>query len=224
MGTMGTMKNMGTWPQVIAAELFNVSTVNGVSGMELEFRLGHLVGDTFHSNVKGDVFKSIGAYVQSLGPDRTIRVNTTEKIHGDTKHITTLFLEDQGETKPPPPLHCIRKTRQYTGNLPVEDSQCVNRGMNSPYTIRCSISKEELVPTPPPPPSSVCLVRNKIRTRYIVGYWAYDLTEVTSNTDEECMHEVELELVDTDILFHTPMDEVAREGVYRMTQLLQHIR
>lgn len=59
------------------------------------------------------------------------------------------------------------------------------------------------------------------RTRYIVGGWAYDLTDVTTNTDEDVVHEVELELLDTDVLFHTSMDIVAHDGFNRMVHLLE---
>lgn len=200
----------------VASELYNTVHEHGLHGIELEFRLGHVVGDTFLSKVTEASFKKIEAYIQSLDTvDRTIRIHTSEKIHNQVKHITTLSLEEHGETKPPPPLSCMQKIRAYTGNFAVK---------GSPYTIRCAISREQVVTnSPPPPPNEVCLVREKIRTRYISGCWAYDLTQVTSNTDEETVHEVELELIDPEILFHTPMDVVAQDALFKMHQLLKHV-
>ena len=195
----------------VASEIWNASQ-GGLRGLEVEFRLGHTVGDTFLAHVKKETFDAIRAHVESLHVIRKIQIHTSEKLLNGVRHITTLSIQEGGEDKPPPPLVCMRKTKSYTGNVGVHDS---------PYQIRCSIAREKNVSTPPPTPSDVCMVRQKQRTRYIVDKWAYDLTVVTTNSDDEETYEVELELYDVSSLFRVPMDVVACDGLARMHAALQ---
>ena len=195
----------------IASELWNASQ-GGLRGLEVEFRLGHTVGDTFLAQVKKETFDAIRARVESLPVTRKVDIHTSERLHNGIRHITTISVREDGEDNPPPPLVCMRKTKSYTGNVGVHDC---------PYEIRCSIAREEIMSTPPPTPSDVCLVRQKQRTRYLVDKWAYDLTVVTTNSDDEETYEVELELYDVSALFRVPMDVLACDGLARVHDLLR---
>jgi hypothetical protein len=83
----------------------------------------------------------------------------------------------------------------------------------SPYTVRCGIAVEKVVPLTQ---VSSQLTRRKKRRRYVHrAAWAFDLTEVVSNTDidTEESFEVEIELLDTGVMFERTMDAIAARGL-----------
>lgn len=80
------------------------------------------------------------------------------------------------------------------------------------FQVRCSIAIEKQVPLRV---VNSRLTRRKQRRRYVYKCWAFDLTEVVSNTDvdTEETYEVELELLDTGMLFERTMDSLAEWGL-----------
>ena len=191
----------------IAAGLWQTTTQHGHIGLELEFRLGHvLAGGHFSPNVGKDQFAKLKSKLDAAKKfERVVAVETVEKIGnagggaGAFKHVTTLGIS----TGPPPPPYCMTKHKVYQKDFTVTES---------PYTTRCGIAMEKVVPLVDAPTG---FTRHKRRTRYIYKMWAFDLTTVVSNTDidTEESYEVEIELLDPGLLFERTMDSIAEYGL-----------
>jgi hypothetical protein len=177
---------------------------HGHIGLELEFRLGHaLPNDHFSPNVGRDQFVALKKHLDaSTSFDRVLDIETVEKI-GDVKHVTTLAMSDSGVHNPPPPSFCMTKHKVFQKDVKVS---------SSPYTVRCSLAVERVVPLQA---VNSHRMRHKKRRRYVYQCWAFDLTEVVSNTDidTEESYEVEIELLDTGMLFERTMDSLAEWGL-----------
>jgi hypothetical protein len=189
----------------IAAGLWQTTTQHGHAGLELEFRLGHvLAGGHFSPNVGKDQFAKLKSKLDAAKKfERVVAVETVEKIGNAGgaafKHVTTLGIS----TGPPPPPYCMTKHKVYQKDFTVTES---------PYTTRCGIAMEKVVPLTEAPAG---FTRHKRRTRYIYNMWAFDLTTVVSNTDidTEESYEVEIELLDPGLLFERTMDSIAEYGL-----------
>ena len=189
----------------IAAGLWQTTTQHGHVGLELEFRLGHvLAGGHFSPNVGKDQFAKLKAKLDAAKKfERVVAVETVEKIGNAGgaafKHVTTLGIS----SGPPPPPYCMTKHKVYQKDFTVTES---------PYTTRCGIAMEKVVPLVDAPTG---FTRHKRRTRYIYKMWAFDLTTVVSNTDidTEESYEVEIELLDPGLLFERTMDSIAEYGL-----------
>lgn len=185
----------------IASQLWNVANTHGHSGLELEFRLGHALAQ-FTPNVGKAQFTQLKQQLDASTHFRKMDIETIEKI-GEVKHVTTLAIVDDAIPNPPPPSFCMTKTKVHQAEYP-----CTN----SPYTMRVSMALERIVPL-----ISVRarLTRHKKRRRYIRKGWAIDLTEVVSNgdVDTEESFEVEIELLDTSLLFEKNMEYVVQYGL-----------
>ena len=195
----------------IAAGLWQTTTQHGHIGLELEFRLGHvLAGGHFSPNVGKEQFEKLKGKLDAAKKfdtfDRVVSVETVEKIGtargpggGAFKHVTTLGIS----SGPPPPPYCMTKHKVYQKDFTVTES---------PYTTRCSIAMEKVVPLTNIPTG---FTRHKRRTRYVYKMWAFDLTTVVSNTDidTEESYEVEIELIDPGLLFERTMDSIAEYGL-----------
>lgn len=184
----------------IAGELWTACNRHGHKGMELEFRLGHHLPGCFSPNVGKVPFFRLKKQMDATFP-RTSYIETIEKI-GQVKHVSTVHLVQAGTPIPPPPPYCMTKTKVFQTDL--EDL--------GPYTIRVGIALEKVVSQQTTNPR---ITRHKKRQRYFHKCWAFDLTEVVSNgdLDNEESYEVELELVDTGILFEKTMDFVVHWGL-----------
>jgi hypothetical protein len=184
---------------------------HGHVGLELEFRLGHALPNHFSPNVGRDQFNNLKKQLDaSTKFDRVLDIETVEKI-GDVKHVTTLMMTDAGQHAPPPPSFCMTKTKVFQKDVVAE---------NTPYTLRCSLAVERIVPLKP---VNSRRTRHKKRRRYIYKCWAFDLTEVISNTDidTEESYEVEIELLDTGMLFERTMDSLAEWGLALVQDVLK---
>ena len=194
----------------IADAIWNNVQKHGHIGLELEFRLGHALPNHFSPNVGRDQFHNLKKKLDaSTSFNRVLDIETVEKI-GDVKHVTTLAMSDAGTHTPPPPSFCMTKNKVFQKDVVAE---------NTPYTIRCSLSVERIVPLKAV--NSKC-TRHKKRRRYIYKCWAFDLTEVVSNTDidTEETYEVEIELLDTGMLFERTMDSLVDWGLVLVNDVL----
>ena len=84
-----------------------------------------------------------------------------------------------------------------------------------PWSIRASVSLEELDTTPAP--IALKYSRNKRRWSYRHRCWSIDLTRVQSNLpndldSDQDVYEIEVELVDPGILFQRSLDNVVVWG------------
>jgi hypothetical protein len=185
----------------IASQLWTVANTHGHSGLELEFRLGHTLAH-FTPNVGKDHFMKLKQKLDASTHFKKMDIDTIEKI-GEVKHVTTLSIVDDGNPNPPPPSFCMTKTKVSQAEYPCE---------NSPYTMRVSMALEHIVPLIS---TRARVTRHKKRRRYIRNGWAIDLTEVVSNgdVDTEESFEVEIELLDTALLFEKTMDYVVDYGL-----------
>jgi len=189
----------------IAEALWNAAHRHGHEGLELEFRLGHvLAGGQFSPNVGKDQFAKLRETLDASPTFKKYVIETVEKIAGGVKHVATLAIADSGTANPPPPSFCMTKTKVFQKDFSVSDK--------GPYTVRCGIAIEKVVPLTQ---VATQLTRHKKRCRYVYKSWAFDLTEVVSNTDvdTEESFEVEIELLDTGVLFERTMDSIAERGL-----------
>lgn len=187
----------------IARALWTAANAHGHTGLELEFRLGHALPGGFSSNVGRDNFHTLKQRLDKSARvfGRIIDVETVEIIGGgNMKHVTTLAFADP-DPKPCPPPFCLTKRRLFFTEFD-----------KAHLTARCSISLE--VPVPLRVINSR-LTRHKRRRRYIYKCWAFDLTEVvsTADVDSEETFEVEIELLDTGMLFERTMASLAEWGL-----------
>ena len=191
-----------------ASQLWTVANTHGHSGLELEFRLGHALAQ-FTPNVGKAQFTKLKQKLDASPAFKKMDIETIEKI-GEVKHVTTVSILDENIPNPPPPSFCMTKTRVSQTDYP-----CTN----SPYTMRVSMALERIVPL-----RSVHsrLTRHKKRCRYIRNGWAIDLTEVVSNgdVDTEESFEVEIELLDTGVLFEKTMEYVVDYGLMLVNDVL----
>lgn len=189
------------------AALWECCHEHGISGVELEFRLGHALPGHYSTNVGRENFAKLKRVMDASRHDAAMKVETVEKIGGTAKHVTTLALDD----KPPPPPYCMTKTKTFSETYPT----------STPYAVRCSIALERFVTMTFDPK----LTRHKKRTRYVFGEWAIDLTEVVSNSDvdSEESFEVEVELLDPTVLFKKPMDVVIKHGAGIVEDILKFL-
>jgi hypothetical protein len=185
----------------ISSQLWTVANTHGHSGLELEFRLGHALAQ-FTPNVGKPQFCKLKETLDASSAFKKMDIETIEKI-GEVKHVTTLSILDDNIPNPPPPSFCMTKTKVSQVEYPCE---------NSPYTMRVSMALERIVPLVP---VRARLTRHKKRRRYIRKGWAIDLTEVVSNgdVDTEESFEVEIELLDTGLLFEKTMEYVVDYGL-----------
>lgn len=176
----------------------------GHLGIELEFRLGRMVAGHFCPNVGKAQFEKLKARLDESKSFEKFTVDTVERISERLKHVTTLSLTQGGASLPPPPEFYMHKAKLFQKDMPAP---------GSPYCIRCSIARETIVG--PQETARYTLTRRKKRWRYKYRYWVFDLTEVVSNADvdEEESYEVEIELLDTGLMFERTMDAVAEWGL-----------
>lgn len=187
----------------------------GKRGLELEFRLGHVVGNTFLSNISRQGYDACLQYLRdSTHPTQTeMRVVTTETIQGEYRHVVTHHQDGH----PPPPPFTIVKKHGFKYNIPID---------NTPYVMRASLAREHPTASMPHTGAGKIVVRKKDRRRFIQGPWAYDVTQVVSNqdVDNEETYEIEVELLDTTILFEYTMDHIVRCGLSYLQDIASHIR
>ena len=197
----------------IAEALWNAANRHGHAGLELEFRLGHvLAGGQFSSNVGRDQFLKLKKKLDDSTVFDTYCVETVEKIASSVKHVTTLNITGQSGENPPPPSFCMTKNKVFHKDFVLDPA--------SPYTVRCGIAIEKIIPMHQ---INSKFTRHKKRVRYVYRSWAFDLTEVVSNTDldTEESFEVEIELMDSGLLFERTMDSVAEWGLKLVTDCIR---
>jgi hypothetical protein len=188
----------------IAEALWNAAHAHGNNGLELEFRIGHaLPGGHFSPNVGRDQFAKLKAVLDASSSFKKYEIETVEKVGNGTKHVTTLKLSRNDEDNPPPPSYCMTKTKVFQRDFAVDEC---------PYTVRCGIAIEKVIGLTQIPAR---VTRHKRRHRYVHKAWAFDLTTVVSNgdVDTEETYEVEIELLDTDLVFEKTMDHIAASGL-----------
>lgn len=198
----------------IAENLWKISNQHGHRGVELEFRLGHrLPGGTFSSNVRREAFAKV---TETLKASKTwtdvYEIHTIDMIHGGPaggKHITTTLHTKNGQDLPVPPPAWQTKSK-----LPPVDFEF---GGDCPFVGRASVAVEHFAPAPHDSPPTTAR-RIKHRTRYVWKCWAFDLTRVQSTLpgdldNDEASYEIEIELVDTGMMFERTMDSLAEWGL-----------
>lgn len=192
--------------QPTACALWNAAHHYGRHGLELEFRVGHMMGRSFVSNVGKAHFQACETYLKQHC-DSIKRVKTTETVQGETKHVVTHHCDGQ----PVPPPFVMTKKRMYHAEFP-----------GQPCTVRSSIAIEHIVDDHLPDTTKHTTTRQKDRTRFLMGPWAFDMTVVVSNADldSEETYEIELELLDTMVLFEYTMDHVVQWGLDLVGKML----
>jgi hypothetical protein len=193
----------------VASALWTAANTHGHEGIELEFRVGHMLPTGFSSNIGKDNFETLRRRLDASSAfSRIVDVETVEIVGGSMKHVTTVSLADP-DPKPPPPPFCMTKTGTFRREF--ETAQ---------FTVRCSIAVETSVPLRV---VSSRLTRRKRRRRYMYKCWAFDLTEVvsTADVDTEETYEVEIELVDTGMLFERTMVAMVDWGLALVDDLVR---
>lgn len=193
--------------QHIACALWENVQKWGRQGLELEFRVGHVVANQFMSRISKQGFDICTAYL-STHAESEIHVSTTETMCGEYRHVVT----HQQDNHPPPPPYCIVKHKTFRYDMLVPET---------PYTIRASLAQEYPTAALPSGTDTKLVTRTKKRIRYVKGPWAYDLTVVVSNTDidSEETYECEVELLDTSLLFQYTMDHIIQWGTEHLMAL-----
>lgn len=202
--------------QRVAAALWEAASKNGHVGLELEFRLGHrLPGGAFAANVGEVRWTTLRDRLNASKAFRRCDMDTVDAIydHG-YKCVTTTAYSDG----PAPPPHWIRKMKLAAVDYDVD---------GSPHCARAALASEQFAPAPdeaglPDPRFN----RVKYRHRYTWKCWAVDLTRVLSTLPDDldnadCSYEVEIELLDTGMLFERTMDNIAAWGISLVRDMVQ---
>jgi hypothetical protein len=179
----------------------------GEERLELEFRLGTIVGGQFVAGVSSDAFRKLTTMLDASPVVRDIQVTeTVEYIVGEGKYVID-------------PASIREPKWNYKKRLRVVDLGDLGTGTTVPWCARAGISLESIeVGQPAPLPSQQRYRRRKFRRSYRYECWSFDLTRVSSNlpgqldNDDET-YEVEVELVDTSVLFVRPLDNVVMWGL-----------
>lgn len=194
----------------LANALWTAAHANGHNGLEFEFRIGHMLpGGTFSSNVGKDNFARLQKRLNECPKfERVVDVETIETIGPSMKHVTTVSIADPAPMPIRPP-YCMTKSKLFQKDYHAAQ-----------FTVRCGIALEKNVPLRV---VHSRLTRRKKRRRYVYRCWAFDLTEVVSNTDvdTEETYEVELELLDTGMMFERTMDSLAEWGLLLVRDMIQ---
>ena len=192
----------------IASALWTAANAHGHAGVELEFRLGHMLPGGFSPNVGKDNFEKLKRRLDGAHFGRVVDVETVEIVGGTVKHVSTISIADP-DPKPPPPPFCMTKTGTFRREFGAAQ-----------FTVRCSIAIERIVPLRV---VSSRLTRRKRRRRYVHECWTFDLTEVvsTADVDAEELYEVEIELLDTGMLFERTTSAIAAWGLALVDDLVR---
>jgi hypothetical protein len=179
----------------------------GLDRLELEFRLGHRVGDRFVAGVPKDAWDRLAAALDASPRARVLATETTELLGDGARYVMP-----QGPTGPGP-AYWLHKRRLCDFDL--DAAQLVP---GSPWCCRASVSLETADrPDEAPPPTDHRFRRHKRRRSYRFRCWTVDMTRVASNLhdeldSDEATYEVEIELRDRDELFERPLADVLEWG------------
>jgi hypothetical protein len=183
----------------------------GDERLELEFRLGTIVGGKFVAGVSVAAFDRIRATLDASSSFRdVVDLETTESIVGDGKYVV-----DPSGRRDAKWNYKKRLKVLDIGDLGIVDST---------WVVRAGISLES-IEQGPPPSSPTPFQRRKSRRSYRYKCWSFDLTRVSSNLpdtldSDDASYEVEIELVDTSVLFVRPLDNVVTWGLQLTRDLL----
>jgi hypothetical protein len=189
---------------------------HGHENVELEFRVGYTTSTSF---VPGINKRSYDAILNTLRASPTMyheeNIVTTELIPLKSGFGgTDKYVVEEGKW-----LHKKRVTNVELG---------ATGGPESPYCIRGSISLEvwDEMPSDQPSPESIHQARHKNRSRFRHRCWAIDLTTVVDTAEKDsdsAKYELEVELLDTSILFCYDLEYMMLWGgkmVHAMLQIL----
>jgi hypothetical protein len=190
----------------VASLVWDSATTHGHRGLEIEFRIGHVLSSgRFSSDVGKDAWErlrqSLDASEAWTRPPEDIE--TVEELvdGGGGKLVSTI-----GASAAP---YWLMKT--VAGKLDFQPSDA-----SSPFVGRASVARESVRPVEKPPPP-MRFRRHKVRRRYVWNCWAFDLTRVRSTLPDQLdadveSFEVEIELIDTGMLFERTISSLVDWG------------
>jgi hypothetical protein len=195
----------------VRAALADALRAHGAGKVELEYRLGRMVGDAFVPGVAREAFATIQRLLDS-NPAAIAKTtcDTHEMLNGtDARFVRT------GEHAAGAWVY-KKKIASVTEGISMHD-----------FVQRASVALE-ITDHPPPPADAPPFKyhRTKKRTSYAWRGWRYDLTRVTSNLphladlDEEIL-EVEIELADTAMVYVYTLEHLVEWG-RGLAEQLQH--
>lgn len=181
---------------------------HGHKNVELEFRLGRVVNNTYVAGVPKATFEALLRLLEKSPAFSKKEKTTLEKLNGtDARFVIENGNEAQGRW-------CYKK-KIYTDTAPGTKD----------LVPRASVSLEGHDHAPPPPGSPPFKYhRLKKRTSFECECWTVDMTRVTSNlpgqfdNDEE-VYEVEVELTGVDAYFVYTLEHLVAWGSQLLTSL-----
>lgn len=187
---------------------------HGHERVELEFRVGYMTSSSFVSGVNKKTYDAI-LHMLRASPTMYIEehITTTELIpHASVFGGTDKYVVEEEKW-----LHKKRVTNIELGTT---------GGFESPYCIRGSISLEvwDENSSDHPSPDSIRQARHKNRSRFRHMCWVFDLTTVVDTAEKDsdsATYEVEVELVDTSILFCYDLEYMLCWGGKLVRDLMQ---
>jgi hypothetical protein len=195
----------------VLRNLRDVLHEQGHLNVEFEVRIGKLVNNKYVAGVSRTKFQHILQFLENSPAFVKKEKTTLEKLNGtDAKFIIENGDEAHGKW--------FYKKKVYS-------ALCSDAGEG--LIPRVSVAIEGHDHTPPPPGSAPYKYhRLKKRTSFKHKCWSVDLTRVTSNlpgqfdNDEE-IHEIEVELADTEAYFVYTIDYLVEWGVHLIHEILQ---
>ena len=178
----------------------------GHKTVELEFRLGRVINGTFIAGVTKEIFEKVFAILDASPAFQRHEIASLERLNGtDARYVITNGDESNGRW-------CYKK------------KVAVVTEPGTDFVCRAAVALEGRDHAPPPAGSTPFMYhRMKKRTSFRHGYWAVDMTRVTTNlpqidNDEE-IYEVEIELADVDAYFVYTLPHLVEWGLHFIHEL-----
>lgn len=186
----------------------------GRDRLELEFRLGRQLRGTFVPGVSEAGWQRLRSTLDRCTKMKRHYTETREFISANAeKFVQPVEPEGTGAWMFKKRLHNLDVDMGVLGccraSISLEESGGPSGGPSGSQASR---------PTHHTPPPDAKFVRHKRRWSYRYKCWSVDVTSVNSNLphqldDDRVSHEVELELVDTTVLFSMPLETLIEWGL-----------
>lgn len=183
----------------------------GRDRIELEFRLGHRMRGTFIPGVSEAGWRRLRSKLDACKKMTRQFAETREYLastdQGDGKYVEPVRQPGEPGAGEPAPGAWMYKKRLHNIDADMSVGCC-----------RASISLESAAEAAAGPPREAKFCRHKQRWSYRYKCWSVDVTSVNSNLPHQLdndgvSYEVEIELVDTAILFTMPLEVLIEWGL-----------
>lgn len=208
----------------LAHHMRSAVTTYGHDRLELEWRIGHRQG-TFRPGVPPDAWRRLQAALDASPAFQKSHTETCERM-GDAPGMKCI-VSTTGAT-PDVWMHKKRLADVDVDPAPSSSPGAAQTGLGNPWSVRASLSLEEVEDGQQAPSSHASLAfkyeRRKQRWSYRYLCWSIDMTQVRSNlpshldADHDAF-EVEIELVDQGMLFERTVEHLVGWG-WRMADEL----